>query len=605
VKRMAIVLIVVSLAVLAWFTLRPQEDEAPPITRADVTLRSTGAGDLVGFIGAYGARSWLGIPYAEPPTGDRRWRAPEPPAPWSGTREALAPGSPCPQYQSPLSGADARGGASKAIIGSEDCLYLNVWAPANARALPVMLWIHGGGNSIGTGASYDGARLAVEQQLVVVTINYRLGPLGWFAHPELATGDPLDDSGNYGNLDTLRALAWVRGNIGAFGGDPDNITVFGESAGATDTLALMASPLAAGQFHRAIVQSGGYRPTPMKAAQALQRDGGHRASAREITARLMVADGTAADPDAARDAQAELTGKRLRDYLYGKSAAEILGVFDNAGIGMIDSPAVFADGHVLPEGSADTVFGDTDRFNAVPVILGSNRDEPALFMALDPRHTDTTLWIFRRLEDPEGYRREVEYGALAWKARGVDELAELMTGAGHEDVWAYRFDWDELGSLLGFDLKTALGAAHGLEIPFVFGDFEGGLRLAYLYDGTAAAREPLVARIMNYWAAFARDGDPGRGRDGKGTLWQRWGSDGRTTLLLDDPADPGIRMTDELVTSEAVVARLAADPAVPSQRERCALYVRSFRWGDRFDRETYENLGAKGCAPFEPESFMD
>jgi len=601
---MAIVLIVVSLAVLAWFTLRPREAEAPPIVRDDVTLRSTDAGDVVGFIGNYGARSWLGLPYAAPPTGARRWRAPEPPEAWSGTLEALATGSPCPQYQSPLSGADARGGASEAIIGDEDCLTLNVWAPANARGLPVMLWIHGGGNTIGTGNSYDGARLAVEQNLVVVTINYRLGPLGWFAHPELATGDPRHDSGNYGNLDTLRALAWTRDNIAAFGGDPDNVIVFGESAGATDTLALMASPLAAGLFHGAIVQSGGYRPIPMNEAQALQRDGGHRASAREITARLLAADGTVADLEAARAYQADLTGPRLRDYLYGKSAAEILGVFDNAGIGMIDSPAIFADGHVLPTGTADTVFADTDSFNAVPVILGTNRDEPALFMVLDPRHTDTTLWVFRSLKDEDAYRREVEYGALAWKARGVDELAELMTGAGHRDVWAYRFDWDELGSLLGFDLETALGAAHGLEIPFVFGDFEGGLRLGYIYGGTEERREPLVARIMNYWAAFAHDGDPGRGRDGDGTLWKRWGSDGQTTLLLDDPTDPGIRMTDEVVTTGAVVEQLAGDPTIDSRRERCALYVRTFRWGDRFDRETYDTLGAKGCEPFDPEQWL-
>ena len=153
--------------------------------------------------------------------------------------EALAPGSMCPQFETVLTGADPGSGQ---VIGAEDCLYLNIWSPPNARDLPVMFWIHGGGNTIGEGGSFSGARLATAHNLVVVTINYRLGVFGWFNHPALQTGDPADDSGNYGTLDMIRALEWTRDNIAPFGGDPGNVTLFGESAGARDTLAMMASP---------------------------------------------------------------------------------------------------------------------------------------------------------------------------------------------------------------------------------------------------------------------------------------------------------------------------------------------------------------------------
>ena len=144
---------------------------------------------------------------------------------------------------------------------------MNIYAPPNAENAPVMFWLHGGGNTIGEAASYSGENLAMKHGVVVVTINYRLGLFGWFSHPSLSTGNPADDSGNYGTLDVVRGLKWVKNNIEGFGGNPGNVTLFGESAGAFDTLAMMASPLAEGLFHRAIVQSGGFESTPMSVAR--------------------------------------------------------------------------------------------------------------------------------------------------------------------------------------------------------------------------------------------------------------------------------------------------------------------------------------------------
>lgn len=599
-KKLLIAIIVAAVAAILWVYFTP--GEAPQVAipeRDDATLRSLDGGDLVGFVDQHGALAWLGIPYAEPPVGALRWRAPEPPPPWEGVRESLTAGPRCPQKPSLLAEGDAPGATH---AGQEDCLYLNVWAPADADGVPVMVWIHGGGNTIGSGDTYIGAALAAKRDVVVVTINYRLGPFGWFAHPALATGDPVQDSGNYGTLDMVRALEWTRDNIASFGGDPDNVTVFGESAGAFDTLAMMASPLAEGLFHRAISQSGGFSPTPMARAQNLENNGGHPYSAREIVNRLLVADGTVADRGTAAARQSDMSDTELRDYLYGKSPTEIFALWSGSGFGMIDVPDNFGDGHVLPDMTTEEIFSDSANHNAVPVILGTNRDEPSLFMAQNPEFVENFLWVFPRLKDEADYLRRVKYGALAWKARGVDELAEYMTAAGNADVFAYRFDWDEQGSVAGYDLSKALGAAHFLEVPFVFGDFEN-FPLSYLF-GSSPGKEALSESMMSYWTEFAYYGDPAMGRQGEQPEWLRWGSDGKTSIILDTPQDAGIHMIDEKVTRETIVEALATDPDIPSQRARCELYLTTFRWQGQFDRQEYDTLGPDGCAEFDPEALV-
>lgn len=439
-RKAAIALIIIGVLVVVGANLfigaQPEPELAP--VRDDSTLRSTTSGDVVGFRDRYGARSWQGVPFAQPPVKALRWQAPEPPIAAEETIEALAPGRFCPQFASLLSTGNEQN--SGGVVGDEDCLYLNIWSPPNAAGLPVMVWIHGGGNTIGHGGSYNGSALAADRDVVVVTINYRLGIFGWFNHPQLHTGDPLDDSGNYGTLDTIRALQWVQNNIREFGGDPGNVTVFGESAGGYDTLALMASPLAEDLFHRAIVQSGGFGTVPLTMAQNYQANGGHPFSSREIVAKLLVADGTAANHDAAVDYAQSMGAARLKEYLYAKTPSELFALFDGGGFGMINLPDGFADGHVLPALSNEELFGNLDNHNAVPVILGTNRDEPAIFMVRDPRYVDNWLGFLPRLKDPESYALTVKYGALAWKERGVDSLAELMTQAGNEQVYAYRFD---------------------------------------------------------------------------------------------------------------------------------------------------------------------
>src|SRR5579863_3960339 len=224
---------------------------------------ATGAvrGSMQGSIAVF-----KGIPFAAPPVGDLRWKPPAPPAPWKGERDATQPGSACMQspgglgpFMKPIAAAYGANYEIRPITSSEDCLYLNVWVPqqpANAP-MPVMVWLHGGSNTAGSGAqpTYDATSLA-SRGVVVVTVNYRLGVFGFFSHPALTAESPHHSSGNYGLLDQLAALQWVQDNIAQFGGDRGNVTVFGESAGSIDAAALVTSPLAAHLFRRAILESG-------------------------------------------------------------------------------------------------------------------------------------------------------------------------------------------------------------------------------------------------------------------------------------------------------------------------------------------------------------
>ncbi len=600
------VLIVAGLGYVFW----PKHQEPPPVADQS-TLRQTPLGPVVGFTGAYGANVWLGLPFAAPPVGELRWKAPRPAQPWTTPRNALAIGNLCVQFPSILSGAGRT--PSTAPVGNEDCLYLNVWAPpfspsevpTGDKARPVMLWIHGGGNSIGHGGSYSGARLATDHDLLVVTFNYRLGPFGWFAHPALRSADASaeDNSGNYGLLDSIAALHWVRDNIAAFGGDPNNVTIFGESAGGQDVLALMASPPARGLFQRAIVESGGLSATSRNAAENYHdaADPGHPFSSREVINRLLVKDGKATDTAGAKTAQNAMTNDQLRTLLMGTKAADIMALYEGGGFGMISAPMMFSDGAVLPaQMDAAKLFADPTQYNAVPVILGTNRDELALFMARDPRWVENRLWIFPRLKDEADYLRHVRYGTDSWRLGGVDSIAEVLSKSQPGQVFAYRFDWDEEPSVMGYDLSTALGAAHGLEIAFVFGEFEGGLGLSYLYPKTPA-RDALSKSMMSYWAEFARSGSPGKGRDGNEVLWSPWGVDGQSTILLDT-TPPGIRMSSEVLTVDALKQRLIADTAITHPRDRCELYAQMFQ-DESFDKDQYLHLGKEGCAAYDPESF--
>ncbi|HYB13310.1 MAG TPA: carboxylesterase family protein [Myxococcota bacterium] len=562
------------------------------------TQRATPSGALIGGDGRYGSSAWLGIPYAKPPVGDLRWRAPQPLAPWSGVREALAFGAPCPQYASPFGGVEEPPGTP---VGSEDCLTLNVWTPrfppgevpTGAKRLPVMVWIHGGGNSYGRASFYEGGNLATSEGLVLVTVQYRLGPFGWLRHAALRAGAANDQerSGNFGILDLVRSLEWVRDNIAAFGGDPGNVTIFGESAGATDVYALLVAPQAKGLFQRAIAESGGtYRTSPEEAENLVDAaQPGQPQSSGELVLRLFQRDG-AADRSAAKTRLAAMSDVEVAAYLHGKSTAEILGAYTPEPSGMIRMPLLFADGSVLPQGPLEERFASEDGWNRVPVIVGTNRDEYRLFMFPNPNRIRKVLWILPRFVNEKTYLATADARSRMWKATGADGPAAALRRS-EPNVFVYRFDWDEEPTLLGADLSKMLGASHGFEIPFVFGHFDFGRGGRFIFDEkNRAGREALAKSMMSYWAAFAKNGDPGRGLDGSFPAWTAWDDSSATApkyIVLDTPEGGGIRMASEIETPEGVVASVDSDPRLATPGDRCEVLGVLASWSRGFSKEQY------------------
>ena len=572
-----------------YFYLVP-DDKVDPI--ADLsTVRQVQGGEVVGFVDN-GVSTWLGIAYAKAPTGELRWKAPRPVSRWNDRKEVLTFGDPCPQL--------LRAG----VRGTEDCLFVNIWSPVqgSSEKYPVMFWIHGGGNSIGEAGTslYDGARLSREQNIVLVSINYRLGPLGWFRHPAIRSGstDRADNSGNFGTLDIVMALRWVKDNIATFGGDASNVTIFGESAGGFDVLTMMASPLAQGLFHKAISQSGGLNLTSVATAENYVDDEepGHRLSSREIVNQLLMQNG-AFNRDEARQLQDEMTSEELSAALYDLDPGELLGLYTASFGGMLENPDIFGDGYVLPANkSATEIFSDKRNYNDVPVILGTNRDEVKLLMAFSSDAVSKTFGLptgFKKLPD---YNRDSRYGSDRWKIRAVDDLAAAMSNAQPSNVFAYRFDVDDWRHLGFIGLKDLFGAAHALEIPFVFGNFLKPLRVIYP-DSMQGEFEALSSAMRSYWAEFAYTGSPGGGRAGDLVTWLPWdNSPGEKPRLMvfDTISDRGIRMMPTRLTLADLRSRILIDESFESQKEHCNLYRRMFSAAD-FDALEYANLGKSGC----------
>ena len=447
-----------------------------------------------------GLAIFRGIPYAAPPVGARRWRAPGPPASWSGVRAVKEFGPCAPQNLIPLDLLEA---FKITEPQSEDCLFLNVWTPrADGARRPVLVWIHGGAFVLGSGAQsiYDGAPLAKRGDVVVVTVNYRLGPLGFLRLSEL-TGGRIPSTGNEGILDQVAALAWVRENIAAFGGDPENVTIFGESAGGMSVGTLLGLPKARGLFHKAIPQSGA-------CSTANSRE--HAAFVAERFASLL---------GVGRDADALLAATPAQLLAATAQLAGPPGATNGDVGGMPLQPVV--DGEVQPRLALESVARGSAA--GVPLLLGTTLEEWKLFMPADPTNfTLTDAQLYARCENRMGaagrgvvdtYRKaRSERGAPVtpaelWSAIETDRIFRMPalrlaeTQPGHESrVFQYLFTWRS--PMLG----GMLGSCHALELGFVFGTHaEPGM---LDFSGTGPKAGALSESMMDAWLAFAKSGDP-------------------------------------------------------------------------------------------------
>ncbi len=575
-------------------------------TASDASLRHLESGDVVGFEDKADTYAWLGIPFAKPPVGELRWRAPRSVEPWQGTLEALEHGNMCKQVP-PIRWID--------IIGDEDCLYLDVWSPRltaeeiETSNLPVMVWIHGGANTLGTALATRSYNIAGSEQVIVVSLQYRLGILGWFSHPALreTAETPLDATGNFALLDMVAALQWVRENISAFGGDPGNVTIFGQSAGGFNVLALMASPPARGMFHKAISQSGNIQTVPQSMAENYvdDQDAGLSYSNREFINTLLIDDGRASDREAAKNIQNGMGNGELAAYLRGMPADKIFASVHRRGKNLgYFTPTNIRDGLVLPHEPVLELFRDPEKYNRVPVILGSNRDEYKFFLWENEDLTDTRLGVFTKVKDLDDYNRVTRYFSDGWRATGVNEPAAALQGSQPGEVFAYRFDWaGQKQSFLGNDMANLLGAAHGLENTFVFGPEAVSGLSQYAVAENGDSRRALEVAMRDYWTAFARTGQPGNGGNPELPVWQPWQDSGVNKLILDRGEASGIHMTSDHLDVAQLKERIRTDPAIRSSRERCELYARVFYHGLTRDFWSDAEYSAMGCSEYPLEGF--
>ena len=451
-----------------------------------------------------GVLVFRGVPYAEPPVGNNRWRAPVAKASWEGARPATTFGPACWQRLTPESSIYTRGDLGR----DEDCLTLNVWTAAEraAESRPVMVWFHGGGHTGGWGSAriFDGTALA-NKGVVLVTINYRLGPFGFLAHPALTAESAHDSSGNYGLLDKVAALEWVRDNIAAFGGDPGNVTIFGQSAGSWSVCYLMASPLAAGLFHKAIGHSGGCfrggRPGLASAHEA------GLAAAAEL--------GVEGDDAEALEALRTLDAETVLDSDLGSGA--------------------IVDGWFMPR-SARAIF-EAGEHNDVPVIVGALANEGTTLYANMPERTETELASVLREQYGDhadallaAYEPEVEK-STKWAAQAIQAdrgfvwemraWARAVESSGN-DAWLYFFSQappvfriyvPERAAIDMPDGSDGYGAYHSGDLAYAFGN-TGLVGI----DWTEWDHE--ISRAMTqYWVNFASTGNP---NDGGLATWPRY-----------------------------------------------------------------------------------
>lgn len=489
---------------------------------AGATLQvATRTGPVIGHVEA-GVTSFLGVPYAAPPVGRLRWRAPEPHPAWTTPRDAGAKGATCMQTRGMLSGSGPM---------SEDCLFLNVWTPRTATGdtarRPVMVFVHGGGFTGGTtgGRDYDGESLAAKG-VVVVTFNYRLAQMGFLAHPALSAEDAATRaSGNYGFMDQQAALRWVRDNIEAFGGDPAKVTLFGESAGSISVCAHMVAPASAGLFHRAIGQSGpcSFLATPLRETPSLP---GFE-SAEALGGRFAAALGCSGTSEAIATCMRAAPAERV--IAAAPTPVELTRT------GARYQPNV--DGAVFRE--LPWVSFVAGRFARVPFLSGTNRDEGTVFTlgvnlpdvaaytaavrALLPDHVDDVLRLYpaAMYATPKAaFEAFVADAVFVCPARAQ---ARLVAATG-TPTFLYHFTrLNRAGQV------TGLGVYHSAEIPYVFGNFTG-------FFTRGIEDEPAVRAMQSAWTRFADTGDP---NGGDAPAWPRFTRDGDAHLEIGDAVTPG------------------------------------------------------------------
>lgn len=567
-----------------------------PIQQGNMLIIATSSGISQGTLNK-NVVTWEDIPYAIPPEGDLRWKAP---------RALISPesniqpqdGNGCLQEASIYAGIQGEG-----IVGQEDCLYLDIKAPVNNlnQSLPVMFWIHGGGNTSGVKDYYDFSELIRAHDVLVVTINYRLGPMGWFTHPAIqGLQNGIDKTSNFGTLDIMEALRWVQANIQNFGGDPNNITIFGESAGGHNVLSLLASPIAERLFQKAISQSGYTTSSTKEEAIGINQEG--------IITNRLGSDPVLSSYDASGyesiknlfNKDPEKYGEEYQRYLRSIDGKSLLKIYEQLSKNTYDRlPLLTRDGIVTHIDGVNAGLASSKEKNNIPVIAGSNKDELSLWLGSNRYFVNASYPFTKLVPIPKiEFKREdlyklwVNTRSLGWKLRGVDKPLMELEKAGNSSLYAYRFDWDDQSSSLFADFPNLIGAAHGFEISFITGDFKFGPIGRYVYP-KGELRDQMKETMMKAWASFAKTGIP---NTGKSPEWKKFNSEDRNFMKLD--SDKNLSLDREMLSLELITENVRVSP-VGTLLEKCLLVQETFfNIGDYLEDEFIKwNQGA--CKQFD------
>ena len=567
------------------------------ISAADIEVKTSS-----GISSSYsnsGILNWDDIPYAKPPIGNLRWKAPRE---ITYSENLLLPkdNNFCVQRPSGMGGSEGEGYFS----GTEDCLYLDIKAPKNSseKQLPVMFWIHGGGNTSGLKDLYDFSKMVKRHDVIVVSINYRLGPFGWFTHPAIqGLQSGLDKTSNFGTLDIIEALKWVQSNISLFGGDPNNVTIFGESAGGHNVFSLLVSKEAKGLFHKAISQSG--YTTTIQTDLAFKQDG---YSPTSNYASFNIVD-KVLQKNAVKINQSSLDQKELRKILLDLSAKDFFSHYAKRP-SYEDIPLMTADGVVIPVMGLRKALASKEHLNIVPTIAGSNRDEVKLWLGSAEYFVDLKFSPIGKLlgipkvflKDEDAFEIFNRYRSSAWKLRGVDGPLRSMKEAGNEILFAYRYDWDDHRRFVVGDFKKLIGAAHATEIPLLTGNNKLVGDYGFLIYPRGPSKRFTSKNMMKFWANFAREGTPGKSTNS--IKWNAYNDPDKSNfIILDNRAN--LNMSSDMISFKSLVGDLDKETDV-TDLEKCVVLLQmlTFVGDDLYDK--YINSYPGNCIRSESEKFL-
>ncbi|MDB4119998.1 carboxylesterase family protein [Gammaproteobacteria bacterium] len=542
---------------------------------------------------------WDDIPYAKPPIGELRWKAPRK---INNLSQIIIPkeNNFCVQRPSGMGGSEGDGFFS----GTEDCLYLDVKTPSDKlnKKLPVMFWIHGGGNTSGLKDLYDFSTMVNRHNVVVVSINYRLGPFGWFTHPAIqGLQSGIDKSSNFGTLDIIEALKWVQSNISLFGGDPDNVTIFGESAGGHNVLSLLASQQAKGLFHKAISQSGYTTSIDVKSAYKQDKDtptSNH--TTFNIVNRIL-------KQKSINDDQETIDKSELRAMLLDLKSEEFFSYYADRP-SYEEIPLLTADGVVVPLIGLSNALSSKDHLNVVPTIAGSNRDEVKLWLGSAEYFVDLKFSPIGKLlgipkvslKDEEAFEIFNHYRSSAWKLRGVDGPLRSMKEAGNKNLYAYRYDWDDHRRFIVGDFRKLIGAAHATEVPLLTGNNKLVGDYGFLIYPRGPSKRFTSKNMMKFWANFAKEGAPGKSTNS--IKWDAYDDADRSNFMILDRRS-NLKMSSDKISFESLVADLYKETKV-TDLEKCVVLLQmlTFVGNDLYD--DYANGYQGSCDRGSAKKFL-